>query len=110
MIVLNYVEECVNTWHMPDDYKNLDIINHLFDMCETQEQRNRVLIELNLFKDRGMIIVLQFLKYLVDVCKEHNIVLGVGRGSSVASYCLFLLGVHRVDSIKYQLDITEFLK
>lgn len=106
----NYVEECVNTWHMPDDYKNLDIINHLLDMCETQEQRNRVLIELNLFKDRGMIIVLQFLKYLVDVCKEHNIVLGVGRGSSVASYCLFLLGVHRVDSIKYQLDITEFLK
>ena len=60
---LNYVEECVNTWHMPDDYKNVDIINYLFDMCETQEQRNRVLIELNLFKDFGMIIVLQFLKY-----------------------------------------------
>ncbi len=106
----NYVENCVDTWHMPDDYKQLDIINHLLDMCNTEEQRKRVLLELNLFKDRGMLIVLQFLKYLVDVCKEHNIVLGVGRGSSVASYCLFLLGVHRVDSIKYQLDITEFLK
>jgi len=106
----NYVEDCVSQWHMPDDYKNLDIINHLLDMCKTQEKRNRVLLELNLFKDRGMIIVLKFLKYLVDVCKEHNIVLGVGRGSSVASYCLFLLGVHRVDSIKYELDIAEFLK
>ena len=106
----NYVEDCVNTWHMPDDYKNVDIVNYILDMCENEEQLKRVLLELNLFKDRGMLIVLQFLKYLVDVCKEHNIVLGVGRGSSVASYCLFLLGVHRVDSIKYQLDITEFLK
>ena len=57
-------------------------------MCETQEQRNRVLIELNLFKDHGMIIVLQFLKYPVDVCKEHNIVLGVGRGSSASELLL----------------------
>jgi DNA polymerase III alpha subunit len=35
---------------------------------------------------------------------------GVGRGSSVASYCLYILGVHKVDSIKYELDIHEFLK
>jgi DNA polymerase III alpha subunit len=57
-----------------------------------------------------MIIVLKFLKYLVDVCNTNNIVLGVGRGSSVASYCLYLLGVHCIDSIKYELDIKEFLK
>jgi DNA polymerase III alpha subunit len=47
---------------------------------------------------------------MVTVCKENNIVLGVGRGSSVASYVLYLLGVHRVDSLKYDLDIKEFLK
>ena len=79
-------------------------------MCETQEQRNRVLIELNLFKDLWHDYCATVFKIPVDVCKEHNIVLGVGRGSSASSYCLFLLGVHRVDSIKYQLDITEFLK
>ena len=62
------------------------------------------------FTKRGMLPVLQFLKYLVDTCENHNVVLGVGRGSSVASYCLYLLGVHRIDSIKYELDIKEFLK
>jgi DNA polymerase III alpha subunit len=42
--------------------------------------------------------------------RSNNIVWGVGRGSSVASYVLYLLGVHKVDSIKYGLDIREFLK
>ena len=49
-------------------------------------------------------------KILVDVSKENNIVLGVGRGSSVASYILYLLGIHKVDSLAYNLDIKEFLK
>ena len=57
-----------------------------------------------------MIDLLCYLKYLVDTMREHNIVWGVGRGSSVASYCLYLLGVHKIDSIKYELDIREFLK
>ena len=35
---------------------------------------------------------------------------GVGRGSSVASYILYLIGVHRIDSIKYNLDWKEFLR
>lgn len=106
----NFVEQCTQDWHMPDEYKELDIVQHILAMCETETEKTRVLSELLMFKERGMLIVLQFLKYLVDVCKQHDIVLGVGRGSSVASYCLFLLGVHKVDSIKYELDIKEFLK
>lgn len=105
----NYAEHCINNWNMPEEYK-IDIIEHLLGKCKTDAEKDRVLKELILFKERGMIIVLQFLRYLVDVCKEQSIVLGVGRGSSVASYCLYLLGVHKVDSIKYQLDIEEFLK
>ena len=65
---------------------------------------------MKLFEERGMIPVLRFLVYLVDLCKQNNIVLGVGRGSSVASYVLYLLKVHRVNSIKYNLDVKEFLK
>jgi DNA polymerase III alpha subunit len=41
---------------------------------------------------------------------QNNVVWGVGRGSSVASYVLYLLGVHKIDSLKYNLDIHEFLK
>ena len=51
-----------------------------------------------------------FMKYLVDTLRKNNIIWGVGRGSSVASYVLYLLGVHRIDSLYYDLDITEFLK
>ena len=106
----NYVQECINNWHMPQEYNDIDIIEHSFGMCKTEEQKHRVLTELTMFKERGMLIVLKFLRYLVDVCNDNDIVLGVGRGSSVASYCLYLLGVHRIDSIKYELDIKEFLK
>ena len=57
-----------------------------------------------------MIELLHFMKYLVDTLRKNNVVWGVGRGSSVASYILYLIGVHKVDSIKYNLDINEFLK
>jgi len=106
----SFVDECLNNWNMPDEYKDLDITQHLIDCTNTQTEKTRVYEELSLFEERGMLIVLKFLKFLVDMCNENDIVLGVGRGSSVASYCLYLLGVHRIDSIKYELDIKEFLK
>ena len=106
----DYPEKCLQNWHMPEEYRNLDIVKWLNDRELTYEQRNRVSIEIDMFRERGMIPVLRFLIYLVDICKENKIVLGVGRGSSVASYVLYLIGIHKVDSIKYDLDIKEFLK
>lgn len=106
----NFVEQCINNWSMPSEYYHIDIHGYLEDKCETSEQVSRVRYELALYDERGLTIVLKFLRYLVDVCDNNDIVLGVGRGSSVASYCLYLLGIHRVDSLKYDLDIKEFLK
>ena len=106
----SYVQQCVENWYMPDEYKELDIVEWLNDHALNYEQRNRLHTEIEMFRERGMIPVLKFLRYLVDVCKENNVVLGVGRGSSVASYVLYLIGIHKVDSIKYDLDIKEFLK
>jgi DNA polymerase III alpha subunit len=40
----------------------------------------------------------------------NRVIWGVGRGSSVASFVLYKLGVHRVDSLYYNLDINEFLR
>lgn len=105
-----YVEKCVQNWHMPEEYSDLDIVSWLNDKQLTQVQRERVHYEIKLFQERGMIPVLKFLRYLVDQCRENNIVLGVGRGSSVSSYVLYLIGIHKVDSLKYDLDIKEFLK
>lgn len=97
-------------WFIPVEYKNLDIEELILSLCKTEEEIDRVAEELDLFHKHDMVIVLKYLKYLVDTMRSNQIVWGVGRGSSVSSYCLYLLGVHKVDSLKYQLDIKEFLK
>jgi len=99
-----------NSWFMPEEYRLYDIVDWLNCQCRTVEQKTRVTEELTLFAQHNMIPLLKYLKYLVDTMRKNNIVWGVGRGSSVASYCLYLIGVHKIDSIKYNLDIKEFLK
>lgn len=96
-------------WFMPEDYCP-NLVEMLYGMCTTPEQTDRVSKELELYIQHGMFDLLYYLKYLVDTMRENKIVWGVGRGSSVASYVLYLLGVHKVDSLKYNLDIHEFLK
>jgi hypothetical protein len=97
-------------WFMPGEYKDFDIAGFLLDQCHTEEQTDRVVDELALYFQYNMIDVLRYCKYLVDTMRSNNVVWGVGRGSSVASYCLYLLGIHKIDSIKFDLDINEFLK
>ena len=97
-------------WFMPDEYKNMDIAEFVLGLCTTQEQLQRVGEELILFQEKNLFDLLKYLKYLVDLMRENQIIWGVGRGSSVASYVLYLLGVHRVDSMFYDLDIREFLR
>lgn len=97
-------------WFMGDYYKEMDIAKWLIERCTTQEELDRVGEELILFVQYDMINILRYLKYLVDIMRYHNIVWGVGRGSSVASYCLYLIGVHKINSIKYKLDFKEFLR
>ena len=97
-------------WFMPEEYRNFPIHQWLSDQCKTEEELARVDEELILFIQHGMFDLLFYLKYLVDTMRANQIVWGVGRGSSVASYVLYLLGIHKVDSIKYKLDIHEFLK
>jgi DNA polymerase III alpha subunit len=102
--------DCKNQWFMPDEYRNLDIAKYVLSLCSDEEELQRVGKELLLYQERDMFTLLQYLKYLVDTMRQHNIVWGVGRGSSVASFVLFLLGVHKINSLFYQLDIEEFLK
>lgn len=97
-------------WRMPDEYKELDIAEYILGLCKEDYELQRVGAELLLFQERDLFNLLRYLKYLVDTLRKNNIVWGVGRGSSVASYVLFLLGVHKIDSIYYNLDIEEFLK
>ena len=99
-----------SNWLMPDEYKNLDIAKYILSLCATEDELQRAGQELLLFQEKEMFDLLRYLKYLVDVMRKNNIVWGVGRGSSVSSFVLFLLGVHRINSLYYDLSIDEFLK
>jgi len=97
-------------WFIPEKYKDFDVEQWCLDRCNTEDQIDRVKAEIKEYKIRGMIPLLQWTKHFVDTCNENGIVWGVGRGSSVASFVLFLLGVHHIDSVKYNLDWQEFLR
>jgi DNA polymerase III alpha subunit len=97
-------------WFMPDEYKQLTIQNYVLNKCKTDQEIERVSEELKAFRERDMFNLLRYMVYLVDFMRENNIVWGVGRGSSVASYVLYLIGVHRINSIQYDLDWREFLR
>jgi len=97
-------------WFIPKEYEDFDIASYVLNLCETEEELQRVGKELLLFQERDMFPLLVYLKYLVDTMRKNNIVWGVGRGSSVASYVLFLLGVHKINSLYYDLNIDEFLR
>jgi DNA polymerase III alpha subunit len=96
-------------WFIPIEYQQLNIEEFLISQCP-KENYDRVIAELELFKQHNMIPVLQAMKFIVDTLRENNVVWGVGRGSSVASYVLHLIGVHKIDSVKYKLPIEEFFK
>lgn len=97
-------------WFMPDTYKQMDIAMWILSLCKSDEELQRVGKELLLYQERELFDLLRFMKYFVDTMRKNNVVWGVGRGSSVASYVLYLIGVHKIDSIYYDLDIDEFLK
>jgi hypothetical protein len=98
------------TWHMPEEYQQLDIAQYILDQCKTDAELQRCGQELLMYQERDLFDLLRFLKYLVDTMTEHQVIWGVGRGSSVASYVLYKLGVHRIDSMFYDLDVGEFLR
>ena len=99
-----------STWYMPEEYQDLDIAQHVLDLCKTQAELQRVGEELLLYQERDLLNLLRYLKYFVDTMTTNNVLWGLGRGSSVSSYVLYLLGVHRINSMYYDLDIREFLK
>jgi len=105
-----YHQSKADTWLIPDKYKDIDVKDYVLSITATPEEANRVEMEYVMYEERGLIDILRCMIFLIDHFRENDIVWGVGRGSSVSSYILYLIGVHKIDSLRYELDITEFLK
>ena len=108
--IAEFDQKMQDIWDMPTEYRQLDIASWLIQQCKTDQEIERVGEELLMYQERNMFDVLKQIKYIVDTWRKNDIVWGVGRGSSVASYVLYLLGAHKINSIKYNLNIHEFLR
>ena len=95
---------------IPDTYINMDIEEYLIAKVVKKKKKSRLLYELDMYKKRDMYPILKMMVYLVDIFRENNILWGVGRGSSVSSFVLYLIGINRINPLKYGLDIHEFLR
>lgn len=107
---------CQTEWLMPSTYLDIDVKEYVINLIKESNPNlydlkvSRANAELEEYESRNMFGLLRYLIFLVDFMKEHEVIWGVGRGSSVASYVLYLLEVHCIDSVKYNLDWKEFLR
>lgn len=106
----DFHKKCADEWLIPSVYQQIDVLAWLLDKCDTQEEMKRVKDEYKLYEAKELIMLLRLFIYLVDYMRDNKFLWGVGRGSSVSSYILYLIGIHRVNSLKYGLSISDYLK
>lgn len=117
--IKNKLENLDTTWNIPQEYLAIDIESYIMDKFvdvennlqdhEILDRFKRIKDELHVFYKLNLYDLLKTMVYLIDMFKKNKIVWGVGRGSSVSSYILYLLEVHDIDSVQYELDFDDFL-
>lgn len=103
-------------WNIPDEYRSIDVLQYCLDQIgsrpsnfSVEQQQLRVCEEYVLYEDLNLLDMLRVIIYIVNKLQQSNCVWGVGRGSSTSSYILYLIGLHDIDCLKYDLDILDFL-
>lgn len=110
-------------WNIPEKYKTMNVRKFLLKKLETEVARNEALTaddiderltriddEIERYNISNLNLLLRATIYIIDTFREKNIVWGVGRGSACSSYILYLIGIHDIDSVYYDLDIGDFLR
>lgn len=105
------------TWDIPKKYREINLKPYLLTRLaefwikrpeDKVKYSERLVKELEEIQLRGMEMLIKTLIYIIDELKASNTVWGVGRGSSCASLVLFLIGLHKVDPIRFNIPLTEF--
>lgn len=101
---------------VPEGYTAWEYLNKLcFDGLaerysgDMEELEERLNYELNVIKNMGYVdyflIVWDFIRY----ARDHDIIVGPGRGSAAGSLVSYTLGITKLDPIKYNLLFERFL-
>jgi DNA polymerase-3 subunit alpha len=86
------------------NFKKLNIAKEDFP-----KYSERVKYELETIKELGFLDYILLVWTVINYCNENSIPLGLGRGSAAGSLILYLLGVTKVDPIKYELFFERFI-
>lgn len=103
-------------FNIPEKYVNLNITEYVIEKIEERFNDiplvylERIELELCMMYERHMEDFIRCLIYIRDIFIANNVVYGIGRGSACASLVLFIIGLHKVDPIKYDININEFLR
>lgn len=102
------------SWIIPQEYLDLSLDEYLMKALKNRSDLNpsmylhRLMLELVEIKKHNIVLLFKTMIYVIDRLKEEKKIWGVGRGSSCASLVLYLIGVHEVDPIKYDIPMSEF--
>lgn len=116
------LKEYDTTWNIPEQYKSINLKPYLISKLKKEVEENlftpdeiririkRILDEISEIEKHNMSEMFKTAIYIIDKFNENNIVWGTGRGSACSLYTLYLIGLHDVDSVLYELDIHEFFR
>lgn len=105
-------------WIMPQEYRALDL--ELFSYKKLEEYvskkhihdfkkyQDRLQLEIAEIERRQLGNIVRCVIFALDRMKESGSIWGVGRGSSCASLVFFLVGLHAVDPVLYNISHLEF--
>ena len=110
-----------HSWKLPPEVASIDLgpivterleryllrINQT-DPNEIDRYHDRLKAELSFMSSRGLMNFVRSLYHVTQTFRKNSIVWGVGRGSSCASLVLFLIEVHLIDPVKYDIPFNEF--
>lgn len=113
---LNKSENCKFdlSWNIPEKFKNVNLLDYVVERLDKipvnirQKYHDRLVLEIEEIEKRDVSNLFKMLVYVTETLKNSKTVFGVGRGSSCACLFLYLIGLHKVDPIKYDIPLSEF--
>lgn len=79
------------------------------ELARTPEHRKRFEEELNVIERLGFESYFYTVKRIVDIARSLDVEIGPGRGSAVGSVIAYVLGITKIDPIRYDLLFERFL-
>jgi DNA polymerase-3 subunit alpha len=115
--LLQFVPDLLPEFKVPEGYKDeLDYLKCLVQegmrkrgFMDKPEYRERIKFEMGVIAKCGYVKYFLILWDIMNFAKTSEIIVGAGRGSAVGSLALYVLGITKLDPLKYDLLFERFL-